>query len=98
VRCRIVAYAVRIALGALRSPGSVVIDAGDRNSAAVRIDADGLTAVVELVLSLRGAARQQDDGYRQQPFHYDLLSSRSPKETKLGRRHSNNVIQITFMI
>ena len=74
-----------LAFGALRSPAAVVIDPGDRDGSAVRIDADGPTAIFELVLSLRSTACQQDDG-RQQPFHRESPNGYIPKRGQVRPR------------
>jgi hypothetical protein len=76
------------AFGALCPLARVVIDPGDRDGSAIRIDADGPAAIFELVLSLRSTACQQDDGHRQQPFHREPPDGYIPKEAKLGRGHS----------
>src|SRR5689334_7464143 len=62
-------------LGAPRALGSlagVIIDAGDRDRAAVGVDADGLAVIFEPVLSLCGAAHEQEQGDGEQPSHHDL--------------------------
>src|SRR4029077_16304874 len=60
----------------------IVVDAGYRKGAAIRIDGDGAAAIVKRVLGLRGGARQQEHGDSETLFHYDLLS-RNPQNPKL---------------
>ena len=56
----------------------IIVDAGDLHGSAVGIDADGVAAIFESVLGLRGGGRQQQRGDSQKLLHYDLLSRESP--------------------
>jgi hypothetical protein len=76
-------------------PPGIIVDAGNLHRTAIGIDADGLPAIVEGVLGLSGAARQQKRGDSQKLFHNDLLC-RESEPSMLRKGSSRNVIQITF--
>jgi len=80
--------AVLIDMRTFGSPSRVVVDARDRNRAAIGIDANGASAIFEGVLSLRSAARQQKRGERKKLFHHDLLSRWESRFSKPTLRHS----------
>jgi hypothetical protein len=67
------------------SPG-IVVDAGNLHRTAIGIDANGLPAIAEVVLGLRGAARQQQRGDSQKLLHNDLLC----RESELPKLHKGS--------
>jgi hypothetical protein len=77
---------VLIVLRALRFLGGIVIDAGNRDGTAIRVDPNGVAPILKLVLRLRGAARQQKHGNSQYPLHHDLHNRLIPG-MNLRRHH-----------
>jgi hypothetical protein len=75
----VVARAVALSAG-------IIVDAGNLYRAAIGIDANGLPAIVEVVLGLRGAARQQKRGDSQKLLHNDLLC----RESELPKLHKGS--------
>ena len=90
--------AILIVVRAFRSPPGVVVDPRDRNRSAVRIDPNGAAAIFEGVLGLRCAAREQECGNGQQPFHHDLLTQLNSPARAYAAANLYNVIYITFKI
>ena len=77
------------------APAGIIVDAGDRNRAAIRIDANGPATVVEGILSLRGGAREQKRGQGEKPLHHDLQSRGIPVRPYTSEK-LRYVIWITF--
>src|SRR5581483_5523025 len=70
-----------VLIGTARALGfasRIVVNAPDRDGAAIWIDMDAAASIFEGVLGLRGSACQQECGKSQQPRHRDLLSSLIP--------------------
>jgi hypothetical protein len=67
------------------SPPAVVVDAGYRNRTAIRIDANAAPAIIEGLLSLRGGARQQKGGDRENRSHHDLRQVESQSNPALRK-------------
>jgi len=63
---------VLIVLRTLRFLEGVVVDTRNRDDAMIRIDPNGAAPILEFVLRLRRAARQQKRGNSQHPPHHDL--------------------------
>jgi hypothetical protein len=77
------------------SPAAIIVDAGDRDRAAIRIDANGASTIVEGVLSLRGGTREQKRGQGEKPLHHDLQSRGIPVRPYTSEK-VRYVIWITF--
>jgi hypothetical protein len=68
-------------------PPGIIVDAGNLYRAAIGIDANGFPTIVEVVLGLRGAARQQKRGDSQKLLHNDLLC----RESELPKLHKGSL-------
>jgi hypothetical protein len=81
-----VAAVIIVVARPLALSAGIIVDAGNLHRTAIGIDANGLPAIVEVVLGLRGAARQQKRGDSQKLLHNDLLC----RESELPKLHKGS--------